>query len=165
MMDINPVQIGKVSIPVQVDERGKFSASLNGHGYEADSRGSLRDLLEKAALANRVKTAVKFTHVAGSHVTHGTATGIHGGTGNLLVTWDSGRKEQLSSWGGRGEYLERLNDDETLELQALLGWLADAELALKTFREKHSIKLKEIVSADVEAAMLRGPGSGPDEAK
>lgn len=157
MMEIKPVTIGKVRIPVQVDELGKFSADLNGHRYEADSRSDLKGLLEKAALANRAKTAVKFTKVYGNGVSHGTATGIHAGTGNVLVTWDSGRKDQLTGWDGRGEYLERLNEDETLELQALLAGLSQAELAVKTFRGKRSIALKNVVTRDVEAAMLRGP--------
>jgi hypothetical protein len=104
--------------PVEINDDGMFRVDLRG-GNQVKAP-SLEELQRKA---RKVKTAFTFpfTQIQGRKIRHGTITGIHASSGNLLVLWDDGEREQMSSWQGNGS-MTRLTDAEADELRKIREW-------------------------------------------
>lgn len=85
----------------------------------------------------------------------GRITGIHGHTGNPLVTWDDGTKEQVSAYGYGGTlYFRPLTAEERQTIESL--YIEEWELAkrLAEWQAERSVHLRK--AADDEAQRLTG---------
>lgn len=83
---------GSVSVAVEVDEDGEFSAQFLGDSYKADSLLRLLRVLRDAVRAARF--TVPFVSLAGRP---GVMRGYHAANRDLLVTWNDGDKGRLAT--------------------------------------------------------------------
>lgn len=146
-------QIEGRSIDVFVNFRGHFEATVDGAtrsnptwlGLQAD----LRDRLRREGLAKRKKLSIPVTLTESGSVRHGTLTGVHAGTGNVLARFD-GRTEQLV--GRQVGYLG-LDDGQRDDLTRLAAACLQAQLDFETYRRSLKTHLKDIGPA-VDAVLL-----------
>jgi hypothetical protein len=118
------VKSGGREWPVEIGGDGTFVATIDGNRVNAPS---LKELERKAAKV-KVKFELPFTRVEGSRIQHGTVTGIHASSRNLLVRWEpeiiAGRPaapktDQVPGWSGH-TVMPRLDDADAHTLKFLL---------------------------------------------
>lgn len=150
----------KVEISVNGD--GEFSCRVHGEWLTADRLVDLERVARKAAGKASIKVAVPFTKTgtvrivpqygrphwaSGYGVRNGVATGIHSGSGSVMVKWADGESEQLrEGWRGN-ELLAPLTADEAREWAELYKAQSAATDARYKFEKKHKLKgdLTELV--------------------
>jgi hypothetical protein len=148
-----------VTVPVFA-ENGAWKAAHAGHTWRTDTWDQLVDKITRATRQTAVKVEVPVTLVVNKGVQgikyrRGTATGIHGSNGNVLVTWHSSRgdvKEQVTTWTNNNLYFGDVPDEVLSEYGDLVRVTAEAFKAEDEFRRKHKINLKETVEQAIEAA-------------
>lgn len=135
---IGTMVVRDVEYEIRVTSRGVFLADLNGHPMDSPTYDGLAAKLETATRKAAVKIELRVCKVeSGSGVRtltatviRGTITGIHGANGNLLITWASGRKEQLDKYT---TLLPDLTLDQESELNTLLRASWEAARALDQY--------------------------------
>jgi hypothetical protein len=148
---------GGVKQDVRVDDRGVWRASMGDSEYNGATKDALRERLLRATARKAVKVAVPFTILKSSYgygrgktVLRGTATGLHGRTSNILVTWETGAKEALSGYSVTA--LERMSTAEEGKWLALNDARAKAAKALDNFEATRRLNLRQAVTDAIEAA-------------
>jgi hypothetical protein len=140
---------------VLATDASTWRAYLNGNRIEAADREKLKAKLMSATKIAAQSVSVPFIRRATSRYAHGrdirrgTATGVHSGNGNLLVTWDNGDKEQFTPQYG---VTVLRPDADPGEWQRLVDAQRDAEKALATFESEHRLDLGKMVRAEMEKA-------------
>jgi hypothetical protein len=138
---IGTMTVRDVVYEVRVNGLGTFLADLDGQTVDADTYDGLAAKLAKTTAKSSVKIELRVCNVeSGSGVRamtspqiviRGTITGVHGANGNLLVTWDSGKKEQLRLY--QSGLLPDLSTGQEHELNTLLRAHWEAKRALDQF--------------------------------
>jgi hypothetical protein len=143
--------------PVAVDDTGRWVASMGERLFTAATRDALRDQLMRATARKAVKVAVPFTMLMPPRfratekiVRHGTATGVHQGTGSVLVTWENGSKEQLNAYSATT--LREMSPEEEAQWLELDRASRDARRALDDFEGSRRLRLRDEVNEAVETA-------------
>lgn len=150
--------------PVTVDDRGTWICDAGGTKHHAGTKDALRDAVMTATLRKAAKIEIPFCKIDwsrtfGWQVHHGTVTGIHQGTGNLLVTWDNGRKEQLRGYTGTVT-LRPLTPEEEQRWAELCETKRTWSNALADFEAEHNFSLNTEAEAAVKAAVAEAMASG-----
>jgi hypothetical protein len=128
---------------VRVTGGGLFFADLSGHPVESPTYDGLAAKLDKATRKQAVKIELRVCKVDGEsgaralsnpqEVIRGTITGIHGANGNLLISWDSGRKEQADKYM---TLLPDLSTGQEHELNTLLRKAWEARRSLDQYQAR-----------------------------
>jgi hypothetical protein len=156
------IEVRGEQIPVQVTDRGYWTAT-NGDGttHSSSTKDELYKLMMRATVRKTVKVEVPFVTLEGSkwakpgdprHVRLGTATGIHQGTRDILVTWHDDRRETKGTTGRHvTATLQPLSAEEGAEWVRLDLEARRARTALGAFEEAHKLYLAVAVAEAVEA--------------
>lgn len=139
-------------IEVTIDSQGEFHATLNGYGHKADTLKALLEKLRRALRTDKARIAIEATLLhqgrESSWDTDSTKepsaepiviTGIHGGTGSILMTRADGTKETARSYRS-GTIARRLTEDEANQWVALCKALRGATVAKEAFEKQVRIK-------------------------
>lgn len=167
--DAGEITTNGVSVPIQVDDYGNWTARFAGKYVSADTRDRLKGKLSRLTKATKVDVAVPVVLVKsggpnGGAVTirRGVLTGIHSSNGNVLVTWTiRGQevKEQITGLGFNDLFVTGdVKDAELSELAEIrkeLAALQDRHLKWSRARE---ISPKEAVQAAIDARLAAETG-------
>jgi hypothetical protein len=151
------ITISEKDYPIEVDDWGRWICpSL---AVEAPTRDGLEEKAKRAAAKAKVKVEVPFTafrqrHFGGPAIfADYTASGVHGGTGNVMMRDDkTGKSLQFLSYD-HGKALRRLTDEEKQEGHHLLEAHTAAKRAWDTWLSDHSLNLAAEVTWAVERKM------------
>jgi hypothetical protein len=136
---------------IWVTDDGEWVAKPNSIRVTAATRAGLAD--EIARVFRPGKVAVRFIMLEGTgnamRAVRGTATGIHSGNGALLVTWEGGRRGQLSTLTPGSTMLDPGTDPE--EWARLFRASVEAGQALYRFVQAHKIDVRQEVRAALRA--------------
>lgn len=92
------LKTGAVTWTVTVSPQGQFYADAPGMTQcTAGSYEALAEVCKVRASRARVKVSIPYAHLNSGRYSEGTATGIHGGNGNILVS-ENGKMHQVDSW-------------------------------------------------------------------
>lgn len=140
-------------VDVQIDSSGWFSTVIDGHEHRAGTYDALVKKVQQALRLKATKLEIAIwrdsrrNRVPGT-LEHVTLTGLHGGTGNVLVRRADGSAEQDSRWS-TDYYSEGIDVELYKRLYAAH---AVAEKALEDYRQKFKADPKELVKAELKAA-------------
>jgi hypothetical protein len=145
-------------IEIFTNDDGSWLAFYGGarDRITAETRDGLYKALMRATKQDATKVSVPFVQVGQPWsssriiVKRGTATGLHSGNKNVLVTWSDGGKEQLDRYGSTA-ILD--GDTDTNEWRRLFDVKQAAEIALSAFEAEHKLNLKEVVQAELDKEM------------
>lgn len=106
-----------------VNDEGKWLSVFDKRDLEKSTRPQLVAEIDRLLRLEKKLVNLAFTQMEkgnNGYVTlqHGTVTGVHAGTGNLLVSWDDGKTGQLSEYGTT--ILRRLTDEECTTMARLV---------------------------------------------
>lgn len=156
---------------IAVDVRGqRFHAVVEGEDFYADTWEALETKVKTKLRKAKPKVEVPFMRIVddgnsfrsrrtrgatkyGPIIVAGVATGLHGGTGNVLITWDDGTKEQDSYYSRSGHTIKSLNDKDREHLQKLLDERHDLDERIREIESRNSFDLKPAVEQAVEAKL------------
>lgn len=162
--DAGEITTNGVSVPIKVTDDGDWTAEYAGQHLRTDSRDKLKGRLARLTRSSKVEVAVPVVKVrlAGLGndtvvVTRGVAYGLHGGTGNVMVTWTiKGKetKEQLSSYGYSETYIAGdVTDEELKDYAAMMKAKAELRSREEGWLKRHRIDPKKAVQQAIEARM------------
>lgn len=138
-------------VGLEVRGEGKtaaFTTELEGRTLRYDTwEGLYNGLMEETRKA-AMRIAVRFTYNRGREVERGTVYGIHGGTQNPMVEWESGVKGQLDRL--HVGFLRHLDDQEMEELRRLVDAQTEATAAVDAFMAPRKIVLKREIDAALQ---------------
>lgn len=155
-MKLTTITVRGVDFDVSVDDRGKFSVNFDGRPLTADSLAELTIKLNRATRS--AKIAIEFAALREHKVTRGVCTGKHASNHNLLVKWETGENEQLSSWDLRACVTP---DAETVaKYQGHESAVAAAVKARDEFVKAHAVNLRAAVDAALENAWRADEAKG-----
>lgn len=110
-------------IGLRVDDDGNWLALAANRDLKAPTRASLITEIERALRLEKKAVHIPITMVESKsngylRLKHGVVTGIHGGTGNLIISWDGGGTGQIAV-GSSTDVLRRLTEEEEQHLVKL----------------------------------------------
>lgn len=149
------LEVRGVEYTVSVDDGGYFYANdATNTQVEASTLEGLREKLMATLSRTKIKIAIPMIAKKRSYewdgakvYSRGTITGMHASNGNLLVTWEDGKKEQ---WYGTAYRPEGL-----AELQAALNQSLAADKVLKKAEKQFEIaEVKRTIALAYEKAGL-----------
>lgn len=158
MSDLEMIKNG-VTVSVRVNTTsGKFNATVGDDHLVAETWAGMEKAVDHATKKVSKSVSVPFTSVTLTQgygvdtgrlirkVKHGTATGLHSGTGNILAKWDdTGEKFQLTGWNDGGRRFRPLSPDEITEYTQLAMAASQASEDLRNWETGHEIDLKKLV--------------------
>ena len=134
---------------------GGFRAEHPKFGVvHADSYSDLEDRARKATSVSRVKVSVPIARIEktrdGHRIVYATATGIHGGSGNVLAL-ENGKAVQLTH--SSHDYFMPPSEEDARKMAELLDARDKADLAWRALRNKYKFagSLTGVVQAAVNA--------------
>ena len=158
------IESNGVSVPINVNSQGKWWAEYDGRTLSYETRdkleGALKRLTKSAAVTVEVSVVKVENALSGTRWVRGTLTGIHGGNGNVLVTWHYGGrrgdvKEQIAyRYGGTsGRYFGGdVTDDQLRAYTDLVRTAREAADAVKAAESRHTVKdVKKIVQSVIDS--------------
>lgn len=146
------------TIPISVDEDGKWLAKVGNDRLSKDTRSALVSAIDRLTKRAAAEVAVPFVeaHSGSDEIKfrHGVAYGIHSGSGNVMVVWKSGAKEQYRGGGGWNTeiFAGELSDAELVEYRDLVLAARAADRALRGFKDSRKFDLKRSVEAELSKA-------------
>lgn len=148
-------------LKLHVNDDGDWLTKVVGQEIKQPTRQKL--LAEASRILRLKKKAVNipFTKVESKNngyitLRHGVVTGIHTGTGNLLVAWDDGTNGQLTVGYG-SEVMQRLSPDQERTLTRLAREANDSAEALRDFTQRRQIyKGTKGLVDQVQAELAKG---------
>jgi len=151
---------------IYTDGEGQWLARVNGVKVTGPTRDALKAALGRQLRAATMQVAVPFLTKEGPlgdgryRVRQGTATGIHSGSSNILVTWaGDGEKGQVTSYGS-DKYMD--GGADPAEWQRLLDEANRAARALYAYEQAHKANLREAVRKALADAVAAETGSEDD---
>ena len=138
---VGEIAVGAVNYPVAVSTHGYFTAyPPDTTDYKGSGLACALTLAEcttklKAKLkTNAARVKVPFAVATNNHVIRrGIARGIHGTSGDILVTWEDGEKDTLRGYSDAG--MVAMTEQEQLAIEGLGARVREAEEALRAVRE------------------------------
>ena len=166
MYEMHPIEVRGQKFPVRADANGTFMATAGGTTLHSPTYAGLRDKLLNLTAKAQVRLSVPFVLInagpTGDGHVSGIVTGIHGGNGNLLVTWTGGnRKGQKDQWtpGYSDVVFSEASAEEVARYRELRRRKAEADAVLFRFTEDRKIDLQAVVKAAVEEAVKDNAGN------
>lgn len=144
-------------IPIKVNEDGEWLAKVGNDHLRKPTRSALVSAIERLTKRAAAEVAVPFVEVSqngdATKFRFGVAYGVHSGTGNLLVVWKNGTKEQYRGSGWNTKVVPGDTSEEELwQYKELRAAVRDAERALRTWEDNHKFDLKDSVEAELSKA-------------
>lgn len=130
---------------LRVDDDGNWLTEMDDRDLKHPTRAALLAEIDRVMRIKKKAVNIPFTKVESKNngyvnLKHGVATGVHSGTGNLLVAWDDGSNGQITA-GAFTDVLQRLTAREEGELRQLAKEANDSSEALRGFlNRKHVYK-------------------------
>lgn len=162
--NVGSITANGIEVPITVNDQGHWLAEYAGKRLSYETRDKLESSLKRLTKSAAVQVEVSVISVekalAGTRFVRGTLTGIHGGNGNVLVTWHHGgrrgdTKEQISySYGGsRGRYFGGdVTDEQLREYADLVEAERAATAAVRKAEARYEIKdVKKTVQAVIDS--------------
>lgn len=150
------IEVRGTDFAVTVNQ-GMFAAETDGRQWRADTLDGLRTLIMRATATSAAKISVPFSYLRGPvdqlQVVKGEVTGIHGGTGNLMISWRPGEGAKQQTNYLSGTQLRPLDGDECEEWIRLSQALAAAKQALADFTGPRELILSMEASEAVKRAL------------
>lgn len=133
-------------INLRVDDDGNWLARVASRDLKCRARDALITEIDRVLRLDRKAVHIPVSVVEKGNngyitVKHGVVTGIHGSSGNLLISYDGGGSGQITGYGL--ELMKRLDDGEEKTLRALAKKAHDAGDALREFTGRHRINRGE----------------------
>lgn len=127
----------------RVDDDGNWLAEMDGRDLKYQTRAALLSEIDRLMRIRKKAVNIPFTMVESRNngyvrLKHGVVTGVHAGTGNLLVAWDDGSNGQIAA-GTFAEVLQRLTVNEERELALLAKEANDSAEALRGFTNRKQV--------------------------
>lgn len=98
---VSEVLVSGTTYPILCDPRGNFHARIGSDNdrdwLRSSSFDGLVEALRRANARQRKTCAIPVARYDHHGLVKGTITGIHGGTGNPMVRWETGHSEQLTA--------------------------------------------------------------------
>lgn len=130
-------------LKLRVNDDGDWLTKVDGQEIKQPTRQKL--LAEASRILRLKKKAVNipFTRMESKNngyvtLKHGVVTGIHSGTGNLLVAWDDGTNGQLTV-GFSSDVMQRLTPAEEERLTRLVRDAYHASEELREFTQRRNV--------------------------
>lgn len=148
-------------IGLRVDDDGNWLTLAANRELKAPTRAKLITEIDRALRLEKKAVHIPFTYMQSKNngyvtLKHGIVTGIHSGTGNLLVSWDDGSNGQITV-GSSTTVLQRLTEGEERELALLAKEANDSSEALRGFtNRKHVYKGTKGLADQVQAILEKG---------
>lgn len=121
------VDVKGFTFQVYVTSQGEFYAEHAGQTVSSESLKGLRERLRASVKAADPAVNVPFWVIdkETNRVKEGVATGIHGGTGNVILKWGDGTRTQTRGYGE--EFHHPVGEDVIKELNEALAARREAE--------------------------------------
>lgn len=128
---------------LRVNDEGDWLTEMDGRDLKQPTRAKLLADIDRMMRLKKKAVNIPFTKVESKnngHVTlkHGVVTGVHAGTGNLLVSWDDGTNGQLTVGYG-SEVMRRLSLDEESALRRLTREAYESAETLREFGQRRQV--------------------------
>lgn len=146
---------------LRVDDDGNWLAEVDGRDLKHPTRAKLLSDIERVMRLRKKAVHLPVTVMeskSNGHlkVKHGVVTGIHAGTGNLMVAWDIGGAGQLTIGYGSGDVLRRLTASEEDELARATKEAYDAGEYLRNYVSRlHIYKGTKGLAEQVKALLAK----------
>jgi hypothetical protein len=133
-----------------VGAEGTFNATVNEQELEAKTVEELIAQISKELTSNF--TPISFHRWHDGKLKHGTVTGIHASTKNMIVKWDgekgSSQESKFYSSAGRFLHLTAVEQEEYTRMQSAL---EAATKKLEKYEADHAIEIAEEVEKSLKA--------------
>lgn len=134
------------TINLRVDDDGNWLAQVAGRDLKSPARDKLVTEIDRVLRLEKKAVHIPVTVVEKGNngyvtVKHGVVTGVHGSSGNLLISYDGGGSGQITGYGL--ELMKRLSDKEEKTLRVLTKQSHDTGEALREFTGRHRINRGE----------------------
>lgn len=146
----------------RVDDDGNWLAEVDGRDLKHPTRAALLKDIErvmrlKKKLVNIPITVVESKANGYIKLKHGVVTGIHAGTGNLMVSWDIGGTGQLTIGYTSEDVLRRLTPGEEDELARATKEAAEASDYLRNYTSQRRLyKGTKGLADQIQAELAKG---------
>lgn len=156
---IHSIEVRNEFFDVHIDARGRFIAEYKGKRLYDDTRQGLYEQLVKTTKKAAVKVSIPYSYLTavGGHgankydpvIKDGVATGVHQGTGKLLVK-ENGVSKQRETWGPTT--YRPLTGQEAAERIKLQSEFDALKKKIQGFDAEHGIDVRDLVSQAVDEA-------------
>jgi hypothetical protein len=146
---------------LRVNDEGDWLTEFDGRDLKQPTRAKLLADIERVMRLKKKAVNIPFTKVESKNngyitLKHGVVTGVHAGTGNLLVSWDDGTNGQLAVGYG-SEVMRRLLPHEEDELRRLVKEAHESAETLREFSQRRQVyKGTKGLTEQVEAELKKG---------
>lgn len=141
---------------VRDDVDGEFFVIHDGDQVRAPSLKTLKEKLTRMLREDKVRVAVPATMTGdgfGDDLVEVVLTGIHSGSGNVLVKRaGSGRSEQVRDWGD-SKFFVATTEAERKEFADLVAAKRRIERLMEAWKSKRKLSAKAAIAAAVEKAI------------
>lgn len=157
-------EVNGVTVPLKVDDFGKWKANYAGQTLGYDTREKLVNRLKALTKQTAAKVEVHVIRIkpyegygAGNlRIASGVLTGLHAGTGNVLAAWQvrgKTEREQITSWGQGGTlYVGGDTPEQALaEYNEIRIQLAELKQARDKWERRYTVRPKEAVEQALAA--------------
>lgn len=151
---------GGEKFDLRVDDDGNWLTRALGRELRYPDRAKLVAEVDRLLRLEKKAVSIPFTiseRMSNGYVRlrHGTVTGVHSGTGKLLVFWDDGKNGQLNTYGS--DLLKRLSPEDEKELARLTMESHETAAALRNFiSQRHVYKGDKGLQEQVEILLKEG---------
>lgn len=148
--------------PLKVDDEGNWLAKAAGRDLKQPTRAKLVADIERTMRLEKKVVHIPITVMESKNngyvtLKHGVVTGVHSGSGNILVAWDGGGNGQIAGYGS--DVMSRLSDEEEAKLRRLAKLAHESASELRDFTGRKQIYKGTKGLAEQVAALLAKDGS------
>lgn len=146
---------------LRVDDDGNWLTEAVGRDLKQPTRAKLMAEIDRVLRLEKKAVNIPITVVESKNsgylkLKHGVVTGIHGGTGNLMVSWDIGGNGQLTVGYNSSDVLRRLTLAEEDELTRATKEAYDAGEYLRNYTSQRQVyKGTKGLAEQVEAELKK----------
>jgi hypothetical protein len=142
---------------LKVDDDGNWLAKVAGRGLKQPTRTKLVAEIERTLRLERKAVHIPITVMEAKNsghviLKHGVVTGVHSGSGNILIAWDQGGNGQLAGYGS--DVMQRLSDEDEVKLRRLVKLSHDSASELREFTSRKQVYKGAKGLAEQVAALL-----------
>lgn len=129
-------------LALRVDDEGNWLARAASRELKQPTRARLVSEIDRVLRLEKKAVHIPITVVDNKNngyvgLKHGVVTGVHSGSGNLLVSWDDGSNGQLTGYSLT--VLNRLDAAEETELKRLTALAYNANEKLREFTSRRHV--------------------------
>jgi hypothetical protein len=148
---------------LRVNDNGDWLTKVDGQDISQPTRAKLVSEIDRLMRLKKKAVNIPFTKVESKNngyvtLKHGVVTGVHSGTGNLLVAWDEGGNGQLIVGFG-ADVMQRLSIEDERKLIHLTRDAYRASEELREFTQRRAVyKGTKGLADQVEAELKKAEG-------